>query len=154
MLFSHQVLSVSMDFPDKNTGAGCHFLLQGIFLTQGSNLYLFCLPHCRWTLYPMSHRGSPACYNPSTFPLSKYSSGTSLVVQWLKLCTDTAGGHGFDPWSGNWDPARLYCRANKYTSWISQSDLSETVIWLCCHTARRIFPQLCSNEKNSNLFFK
>ena len=24
--------------PGKNTGVGCHFLLQGIFLTQGSNL--------------------------------------------------------------------------------------------------------------------
>ena len=29
-------------FPGKNTGADCHFLPQGIFLTQGSNL---CLPH-------------------------------------------------------------------------------------------------------------
>ena len=28
------------DFPGKNTGAGCHFLLQRIFLTQGSNLRL------------------------------------------------------------------------------------------------------------------
>ena len=26
------------DFPGKNTGAGCHFLQQGIFLTQGLNL--------------------------------------------------------------------------------------------------------------------
>ena len=26
--------------PGKNTGVGCHFLLQGIFLTQGSNLSL------------------------------------------------------------------------------------------------------------------
>jgi len=25
------------DFPGKNTGVGCHFLLQRIFLTQGSN---------------------------------------------------------------------------------------------------------------------
>ena len=25
------------DLPGKNTGVGCHFLLQGIFLTQGSN---------------------------------------------------------------------------------------------------------------------
>ena len=25
------------DFPDKNSGVGCHFLLQGIFLTRGSN---------------------------------------------------------------------------------------------------------------------
>ena len=44
------------DFPDKNTGAGCHFLLQGIFLTQGSNPGLL---HCRWILYWQSHQGSP-----------------------------------------------------------------------------------------------
>ena len=29
-----------MGFPSKNTGAGCHFLLQGNFPTQGSNLHL------------------------------------------------------------------------------------------------------------------
>ena len=29
--------SVHGDSPDKNTGMGCHFLLQGIFLTRGSN---------------------------------------------------------------------------------------------------------------------
>ena len=28
------------DFPGKNTGVGCHFLLQGIFPTQGSNQHL------------------------------------------------------------------------------------------------------------------
>ena len=29
------------------------------------------------------------------------SDGTSPAVQWLRLCTSTAGGmHGFDPWSG------------------------------------------------------
>ena len=28
------------DSPGKNTGAGCHFLLQGIFPTQGSKLHL------------------------------------------------------------------------------------------------------------------
>ena len=33
------------DFPGKNTGMGCHFLLQGIFLTQGSNLSLLRLLH-------------------------------------------------------------------------------------------------------------
>ena len=32
------------DSPGKNTGVGCHFLLQGIFPTQGSNPGL---PHCR-----------------------------------------------------------------------------------------------------------
>ena len=28
---------LSMGFPGKNIGVGYHFLLQGIFLTQGSN---------------------------------------------------------------------------------------------------------------------
>ena len=28
--------------------------------------------------------------------------GTSLVAQWLRLCTPSARGHGFDPWSGNY----------------------------------------------------
>ena len=28
------------NLPGKNTGAGCHFLLQGIFPMQGSNLHL------------------------------------------------------------------------------------------------------------------
>ena len=33
------------DFPGKKTGVGCHFLLWGIFLTQGSNPSLLCLLH-------------------------------------------------------------------------------------------------------------
>ena len=40
--------SVYGDSPGKNTGVGCHFLLQGIFPTSGSNL---CLLHCRQILY-------------------------------------------------------------------------------------------------------
>ena len=46
------------DFLGKSTGGGCHFLLQGIFPTQGSNPGL---PHCRQTLYHLSHQGSPIC---------------------------------------------------------------------------------------------
>ena len=38
---------------------GCYLLLQGIFLTQGSNPYLLCLLHCRQILYWLNHRGSP-----------------------------------------------------------------------------------------------
>ena len=44
------------DFPGKNTGVGCHFLLQGIFPTQGLNPSL---SHCRQTLYHQSHLESP-----------------------------------------------------------------------------------------------
>ena len=43
------------DFPGKITGVGCHFLLQGIFPTQGLNLGLL---HCRQTLYRLSHKGN------------------------------------------------------------------------------------------------
>ena len=50
--------SVHGDSPGKNTGVGCHALLQGIFPTQGSNPGL---PHCRWILYCLSHQGSPCC---------------------------------------------------------------------------------------------
>ena len=39
------------NFPGKNTGVGCHFLLQGIFSTQGSNTCLLSLLHYRWILY-------------------------------------------------------------------------------------------------------
>ena len=43
------------DFPGKNTGVGCHFLLQGIFPIQGLNLGLL---HCRQMLYHLSHQRS------------------------------------------------------------------------------------------------
>ena len=36
----------------KNSGVGCHALLQGIFLTQGLNLGLL---YCRQIIYHLSH---------------------------------------------------------------------------------------------------
>ena len=54
------------NFPGKNTGVGCHFLLQRIFLgslflglAQGSNLRLLCLLHWRVNSLPLDHPGSP-----------------------------------------------------------------------------------------------
>ena len=44
------------DFPGKDTGVGHHFLLQGIFPTQGSNPGIL---HCRQILYQLSYKGSP-----------------------------------------------------------------------------------------------
>ena len=48
--------SLHGDSPGKNTGVGCHVLLQGIFPTQGSNPDL---PHWGWILYHLSHQGNP-----------------------------------------------------------------------------------------------
>ena len=47
--------SVHGDSPGKNTGMGCHALLQGIFQTEGLNPDS---PHCRWILNCLSHQGS------------------------------------------------------------------------------------------------
>ena len=47
------MLLCSWDFPGKNSVVGCHSLLQGIFLTQGSNLGL---SHYRQILYHPSHQ--------------------------------------------------------------------------------------------------
>ena len=52
----HARLLCLWNSPGKNTGVGCHFLLQGIFQTQGSNLGLLKL---RQILYHLSHQGSP-----------------------------------------------------------------------------------------------
>ena len=44
------------NFPGKNTEEGCHFLLQEIFLAQGSNP---CLLHWQADSLPQRHLGSP-----------------------------------------------------------------------------------------------
>ena len=50
---------LSWEFPGKNTGVGCHFLLQRIFPSQRLNLCLLHLLH--WPVDPLllSHHGSP-----------------------------------------------------------------------------------------------
>ena len=42
------------NFPGKNVAVRCHFLIQGIFPTSGSNLGLL---HCRQILYHLGHQG-------------------------------------------------------------------------------------------------
>ena len=61
-LWSHELrptkLLCTWDFPGKNTGAGCHVLLQGIFPTQGSNPHLLYLLHWQVGSLPLSPVGS------------------------------------------------------------------------------------------------
>ena len=54
--YSPSSSSVHRDSPGKNTRVGCHALLQGICLTQGSNPGL---PHCRWIFLPADLPGKP-----------------------------------------------------------------------------------------------
>ena len=69
------------DFPGKNTGVGCHFLLQGIFPTQESNPGVL---HCRQILYWLLYWATREALNTSyswtftalTIPLSTSISST------------------------------------------------------------------------------
>ena len=63
------------DFPGKSTGVGCHFLLQGIFPTQGLNPGL---PHCRQMLYCLSHQGGSHFY---IFIIIIFSD--QMIIPWV-----------------------------------------------------------------------
>ena len=63
--------------PGKNTGVDRHFLLQGIFPTQGSNSGLL---YCRQILYPLSHQGSQSKW------LLLLSCVQLLVTPWTAAC--------------------------------------------------------------------
>ena len=81
---------LSMGFSKQNTGVGCHFLLQGIFPTEASNLGL---PHCRQILYHLSHqvkwlRAYPTLANPMDFsPPSSSIHGISQarILEWVAI---------------------------------------------------------------------
>ena len=61
--------------PGKNTGVGCHTLLQGIFPTQRSNL---CLLHWQVDSLPLSHQGSPMYPQFSSVQFSRSVVSDSL----------------------------------------------------------------------------
>ena len=69
--------SVHGDSPGKNTGVGCHALLQGIFLTQELNLCLLCLLHLHAGSLPLVPPGKPSCICTYTHI---YISSTSIRV--------------------------------------------------------------------------
>ena len=84
---------VYRDFPGKNTGEGCHALLQGIFPTQGSNPGL---RHYRWVLYHLSHQGSPGITKIKSFRIIQWKwangfKGFDLIDRvpeelWMYIC--------------------------------------------------------------------
>ena len=66
--------------PGKNTGVGCHALLQRIFLIQGSNPCLLYLPYWQEGLLPLAPPGKPLHWNISClFTLIK-----SFFFKWIR----------------------------------------------------------------------
>ena len=74
------------DSPGKDTGVGCHPLL---FLTQGLNLYLLWLLHCKQILYCWATGEVPKYTHTLTYP----QTHTSL---WLKARTLESRRPGFE----------------------------------------------------------
>ena len=62
--------------PGKNIGVGCHFLLQEIFPTQGSNPSHL---HCRQTLYHLSYQGSHKISGRNIINI-RYEGDTTLMA--------------------------------------------------------------------------
>ena len=61
MDYSPPRLLCSWDFPGKNTGMGCHFLLQGIFSIQGLNPHLLMSPALAGGFFTAVPPGKPLC---------------------------------------------------------------------------------------------
>ena len=69
------------DFPSKNTELVCHFLLQGIFMTQGIKPRLL---HCRQILYWLRYQGAWILYTES--PKDAIRKLLELTNEWSKPC--------------------------------------------------------------------
>ena len=79
------------DSPGKNTGVGCHFLLQGIFPIQGSNLGLM---HCKQILYHLNQQENP----------SGAAAAAAAAAKLLQLCPTLCDPiDGCPPGSRPWD---------------------------------------------------
>ena len=81
-LLSHGLYS-PWNSPGQNTGVGSLSLLQRIFPAQGSEPGL---PHCRWILYQLSHKGSPVL-NRTLQNLWVLEQLSSLLLQ-LIICNN------------------------------------------------------------------
>ena len=77
MDYSPPGCSVLADSPGKNTGVGCHALLQGIFPTQGLNPGLL---YCRQFLYHLSHQESSVMTSTMIYPRLTKVSGLLLPL--------------------------------------------------------------------------
>jgi len=110
----------------KNTGVGCHSLLQEIFLTQGSDPGL---PHCRQMLYHLSHGG------PEVIASACNERDLGSIL-----------GLGRSPGEGNGNPLQYYCLENPmdggawwatYSPWgPKESDMTERLHFFCLYVVR------------------
>ena len=104
------------DFPGNCTGVDCHFLLQGIFPTQGSNPGL---PHCRQRLYRLSHQGSP----PGSLVHGIFQA---WILEWVAISFSRGNS-----WPRDWTQVSGIA-GRRFTVWATREAhkrLSQYIIW-------------------------
>ena len=112
-------------FLGKDSGMGYHFLLWGIFLTQGSNVYLLHPLHWQVDFSPLCHQRNPQnIKNMISFEFGmtntvwKWASKVALVVKNLLANagdikdTDSFPGSRWSPGGGNGNPLQYSCLEN------------------------------------------
>ena len=119
----------------KNTGMDCHFLLQGIFPTQGSSLGLL---HCRWILYHLSHQEGPESRAKRMIQLCNYRAGRKCSSMCpLKISTQTyVFGLGKMP--------SMYCKLSEKSGWKNRQEIlflfkKNNKVSLCLNLSERTY---------------
>ena len=154
--------SVHGDSLGKNTGVGCHALLQGIFPTQGLNPDF---PYCKWILYHLSHQGSPKILEWVVYPFCRGSSQARIelgspALQVDSLPAELAGkpcGNGIrcQISVSNFVTHLVTFSVKAYESWITFLDMliiSQVLKNLNLKAARYHFTYLCKSICPSLLF--
>ena len=94
------------DSPGKNTGVGCHALLQRVFPIQGSNAHLSHLLHWQVGSLPLAPHWKPVCV---CLCLCAYICGASLIAQWVKnLPAIQETWVRMIPWRRKWQPTPVF----------------------------------------------
>ena len=116
------------DFSGKNTGVGCHLLLWGIFLIQGSNLSLL---HWQADSLPPGLLGSPSHWQQA-LPVSHHTE-----VQMVVAMADLGSSSGC---SWRWQEV-----GGVYHKGQPSRDLKHTLAYK--RLLLKFFPELCINAK-------
>ena len=100
--------------PGQNTGVGSLSLLQGVFLTQGSNPGP---PHCRLIIYPAEPQGKP----------KNARVGSLSLLQQI-----------FSTWELNWS---LLKKGRFFTNWAIRERSFKKITWLWTVSLRVLCPE-------------
>ena len=115
------------DFPGKNTGVGCHFLLQGIFPTQGSNPHLFHLLHWQTGSLLLATPGKPLkdismlITSKFIFPVQIHLLNSKQVYPTAHLISPFGCWICISKWAYNLLPNLILSQSSPFSKWIFQS---------------------------------